>query len=202
VVARVIASFLGRRFNETVTLAAQLNPLMDSVRNDILDRDAVNQDIYQVDRALALGLTCRRAAAGMLTGTSHLVATAARNFERVVDAARQSGDIQRYWLARRLKRAADRMHDASMHRVLADAGIVTSYRTALARDGILELWRPQREAIAAGCFGAASRATSSSAYRREVAKRSSRNLPSSMHCAAWSRRGHCTSRRVAPSPIR
>jgi hypothetical protein len=150
VVARVIASFLGRRFNETVTLAAQLNPLMDSVRNDILDRDAVNQDIYQVDRALALGLTCRRAAAGMLTGTSHLVATAARNFERVVDAARQSGDIQRYWLARRLKRAADRMHDASMHRVLADAGIVTSYRTALARDGILELWRPQREAIAAG----------------------------------------------------
>ncbi len=149
-VARVIASFLGRRFNETLALATQLDPLMADVRRDILGRDATNRDIYQVDRALAIGLTCRRAAAGMLAGVPRLVSTAASNFGRIIDAARESEDAQRYWLARRLKRATDQMHDASMHRVLVDAGVSPSYRTALARDGILELWRPQREAIAAG----------------------------------------------------
>lgn len=149
-VALVIVSFLGREFHDAFSEATRLRFLASDAVTELRERDANNIEYLEVDRATAMALACGNASAGMLVGAADLVQAGAEALRDAADAAKESEDEQRYWLAQRLASVADDMHEGSMHRLLYEAGIPVEFRRALAREGFLELWGPQREAIEKG----------------------------------------------------
>lgn len=149
-VATAIAALLGRRFHDAFGHGAELRRLIGAADEELQARHASNVEYLALDRSLALGLAASVAAAGMFVGAPDLVREAAQQFGTIRRAAAESEDAQRYWLADRLATVVDRMHHASMHRVLGEAGVSYEYRRALARDGIFEFWNPQLEAVRAG----------------------------------------------------
>ncbi len=149
-VALVVLAFLGREFHEAFSGATRLRSLASDAVNELRKRDADNFRYLEVDRATALALACSTASAGMLVGAPDLIEIGAQELRDVVDAAKESEDEQRHWLADRLHSVARSMHGSSMHRVLHDAGMPIEFRRALAREGFFELWGPQMEAIEKG----------------------------------------------------
>ncbi len=149
-VASVILSFLGRQFHVAFTQGIALRTGAQEAARELRAHDATNAEILAVDQATAIGLACHTAAVGMLVGAADLVKGAGEVLGQIAEAAFESDDSQRYWLARRLRLVTKSMYAASMHRVLAEMDVSLDYRRALAREEVLELWEPQLEAIRKG----------------------------------------------------
>jgi len=139
-VASSIAAFVGRDFHRAFSRSARLRPAMFQAAEELRNRGATNADYLALDRAVALGLACGRAAVGMLAGESDLLHSAIVRFAEIKAAASRSEDADRYWLADRLQRVAQQMETASIARLLERAGLPRRYRDMLARSGFYEFW--------------------------------------------------------------
>jgi hypothetical protein len=150
VVAEIVLGFLGRDFRGAFNSGLQLDARANSAVAELENTDAPFAEIFSLDRAVSIGLACRKGAGAMLTGSMDVLNDSISELRNIEQSAIESEDADHHWLAARLRQVAEGMHDRSMHRVLALAGIPVEFRRALARDGFLEMWGPQLEAIQKG----------------------------------------------------
>jgi RAD3-like DEAD/DEAH box helicase len=148
--AVAIAAFAARRYALSIRagyLAAEL--LADAVA----ELQAAGEDpraVLALDQDVAGALACSEISKVMLMGIGDLSESAINKLDELRTAAAQAEDGPRYWLSTRLGALARQMTRASMHAVLVAHEVHSAYRESLAQEGILELWRPQRQAIDEG----------------------------------------------------
>lgn len=150
IAAMIIVDFIGRDFYHAISSSVGLSALIGEAVTELEKRGAANLDFYRLDRAAALALICSQAAIGMTLGIPSLVSGAERSLAGVASVSRDGDDARNYWFANRLSAIVNQMLGASMHRLLSEAGLPESYRLELARHGVFELWKPQRDAIEKG----------------------------------------------------
>jgi hypothetical protein len=153
-VALTVSAFVGREFHVAFTLSKRLDSLQHPALEALKGRDATNKEILELDRALAIGRVCGRAALGMLIGVMRLVSQATVRLSQIKERAAKVSDANHYWLADRLLYLTQNMANASMHKILMEAKLPNIYRQLLARDRFLEFWGPQMGAIKQGLLDA------------------------------------------------
>jgi len=154
VTASTVAALIGREFHVAFTLSKQLDQLQLPAIDELKKRDAINKEILELDKALAIGRACGKAALGMLIGVQQLISKAADRFRQIRERAAKVDDANHYWLADRLLHVIQGMADASTHKILREAGLPSKYQQLLARDQYLEFWGPQLRAIHQGLLDA------------------------------------------------
>lgn len=108
------------------------------------------ENLADLDRAVTLGACASQAASGLLLGEGGLLDSAIASAQRLEEVTLREKDARHWALAARLREVLVGMRDASMHLILAGHDIPDSFRRTLVREGVLELWRHQREAIGQG----------------------------------------------------
>ncbi len=150
-VGRIVTAVLARQFQQAFHLSITLDELGQVAIQTLQDDGAAgNQAYFELDRVYAIGLACRKLASGMLIGAPSIVSSASDSFNTIEVSSKDSEDAEHLWLARRLRAVATEMYECSMHRVLGEHNVPVPFRRSLAASGIIELWRPQMKAVAAG----------------------------------------------------
>lgn len=148
--ALTILSLLARQFHATFRHARVIRSLAREAVAELKGTIAPNTTYLELDRAAAMALTCANSAVGMLVGSDALLQRGIEEFERIETAAKRQEDANHWWLAQRLREVVRGMRSASSLRISLQYDVAAPYRRALARDGILEFWAPQLEAISQG----------------------------------------------------
>ncbi|MBS1810498.1 MAG: DEAD/DEAH box helicase [Acidobacteria bacterium] len=156
IVAATIAALIGRDLQATFASSQKLNPLQKLAVETLKARDATNQEILTLDRAIAIGRVCGKVALGMLIGIERLTEGAAERLNLINLKAEKVRDANHYWLADRLSSLVNNMAKANIHKPLKAAIFPERYRLLLARDKYLEFWGPQLQAIEKGLLDAKS----------------------------------------------
>ena len=144
-----VANLLARDYRAAILLGRRLQEEQRLAVEDLERGGAPPAGWYALDSAVAIGNASASAAMGMLVGETHLLDQARETLEKVSAPEAGRAPMDR-WLSSTLARVVREMHARSMHRLLGAARAPLPFRRSLARDGVLELWGPQLQAVEAG----------------------------------------------------
>lgn len=157
-VARIVVALLGRRFHFAFRRSRYLEEYKFRAAEELHRTDAPQHEHDALNLAVMIAHASADCATGMLAGVPLLRRASIQALQTLRAMADENDDANRYWLSDRLFETVSRMNATSMHGSLGFRGspVPLRFREKLAREGYLELWGPQLEAIRQGITDSSS----------------------------------------------